>query len=161
MDQLDFHGATPVARVLDLRPASVARAVDARPALRDDPLQAMLDNRVVDDVAVIETVGESGDVAVERLPRHGATRSQVAPTLESAGGVFMDQSPFSPEDQELFDVLAGVIREELCACFAVRRFDEPDGVDVAADLIADAVWDASEVRTRPISATAEPSKDHR
>ena len=63
----------------------------------------------------------------------------------------MEQDPLSPEDRALFNELLGVIHEELNVCFTMGRFDEPNGVEVTADLIADVVWCVFEARTRPVS----------
>ena len=60
----------------------------------------------------------------------------------------MGTGPHSPEDRRLFDTLVDVIREELQVCFDMERFEEPDGVAVTSDLIADVIWDVFEVRSR-------------
>ena len=55
----------------------------------------------------------------------------------------MEQDPLSPEDRALFNELLGVIHEELNVCFTMGRFDEPNSVEVTADL--------SIRSTRPVS----------
>jgi hypothetical protein len=63
----------------------------------------------------------------------------------------MEADPLSPDERRVFDELANVIREELQVCVVIGRFDHPDGVQVTADLLADAVWGGFELRRRPDS----------
>ena len=63
----------------------------------------------------------------------------------------MEADPLSPEERPLFDELVEVIREELQVCFAIGRFDQPNGVSVTSTLIADVVWRSFELQKRPDS----------
>ena len=63
----------------------------------------------------------------------------------------MENDPFSPEERATFTWLTAKIHEELSAQIAIHRLDDPDGEQVTAMLIADAIWDFFEVRERPTS----------
>jgi hypothetical protein len=51
--------------------------------------------------------------------------------------------------EPLYGELRVLIEEELAAQVGARRLENPDGVEVTADLITHAVWRVFEVRQRP------------
>jgi hypothetical protein len=71
----------------------------------------------------------------------------------------MADDHLTPDERHAWDLLVGLIHEELTAQIAIGRLANPDGERQVASLIADMVWRVFELQPKPRHRRATQAPD--